>query len=214
MGVAMQDTDYAVTRLTETHTITVGDQAAECGALLIELREARYPNLGGTKSGGGTGDLLDMKALTMYETIDAGVRSWLDHYRQTQPADLTDAAKRLYETLKAERAGGRLDPDDPLFAMFPTWVQRIEDMFDPPREYELTSACPECGTEHATGEDGGQRWAVRVPVKEGRALVAECHECGTMWAGQDRLTELAERMQIDINWVALREALRDAPNPS
>ena len=49
------------------------------------------------------------------------------------------------------------------------------------------------------------KWAVRVPVKVGRAVVAECHACGRMWAGRDDLTRLAEEMDVEVDWVKLRE---------
>lgn len=201
----MTDVEWAVTRLTETHAVTVDGTIAECEPLILMLKDARYPNLGRTKGGGGTGDMLDMKALTMYETIDAGVRTWLDHYRRPHDGGLLELVKRLHETLTAEYAGDRLEDPDRMFAMFPTWVQRIEDLLDPPREWELTEPCPECGEHHSTDEDGGQKWAVRVPVKEGRAIVAECHECGRMWAGQAALAELAQSMGIEVNWDALRD---------
>ncbi|QIK63853.1 hypothetical protein G7068_12110 [Leucobacter viscericola] len=202
------DTDRAVERLTEAHAVTVNGNIAMSGPLLEELRQARYPNLGRTKSGGGGGgDLLDMKAFNLYETTDADVRAWLNHYRQPQPDDLLEATRLLHNTLRAEAAGNRLDDPDRMFGMFHTWVQRIEDLFNPPREYELTEACPVCETEHVADKDGCQLWAVRVPVKEGRALVAECHHCGTLWAGHDQLTNLAESMQINVDWVALREFL-------
>lgn len=201
----MESAERAVERLTTTHAVFVGEAVGECGPLLTELWEARYPNLGRTKGGGGNGDVLDMKAVTMYETIDAGVRAWLEHFRQPHKGDLIELTRNLHGILRAEHAGDRLEDPDRMFAMFETWVQRIEEMFDPPREYELTAACPICETEHAIGEEGAQRWAVRVPVKEGRALVAECHECGAMWGGQDQLTQLAEGMGLEIDWVALRE---------
>lgn len=201
----MEHTERAVERLTEIHAVTVDGAIGHCGPLLEMLYEARYPNIGRTKGGGGTGDILDMKAVTMWEAIDGGVRAWLDHYRQQYGDDLIAATKRLHETLKAEHTGGRLEDPDHMFAMFPTWVQRIEDMFDPPAEHELTEPCPECEAEHVENEDGGQKWAVRIEVKEGRALVAECHACGRMWAGQDALVRLAEAMGLDVDWVALRE---------
>ncbi|UOQ57229.1 hypothetical protein MUN78_16490 [Leucobacter allii] len=210
----MESTSRAVDRLTQHHTVFVGGTVAECGPLLEELRLARYPNLGRTKGGGGSGDLLDMKAVSMYETIDAGVRAWLDHFRQPAPADLIEATVRLHDVLHAEAAGGRLDDPDTMFGMFTTWVQRIEDLFDPPREFELTAACPECETEHVADEDGGMRWAVRVPVKKGRALVAECRACGELWAGEDRLLELADGMGEEVDHVALRLLALEASNAS
>lgn len=208
----MTDVEWAVTRLTETHTVTVDGTIAECEPLILMLKDARYPNLGRTKGGGGTGDMLDMKALTMYETIDAGVKTWLDHYRRPHDGGLLELVKRLHETLTAEYAGDRLEDPDRMFAMFPTWVQRIEDLLDPPREWELTEPCPTCGEHHSTDENGGQKWAVRVPVKEGRGVIAECHECGAMWAGQTALAELAESMGIEVDWDALRDLTGHAVN--
>lgn len=210
----MESTDYAVTRLTEAHTIKVGDATGECEPLLEMLREARYPNLGRTRGGGGGGDVFDVKAVEMYETIDAGVRAWLDSLREHSTGELVPLTKRLYQMLQAEDAGGRLEDSERLFAMFPTWVQRIEDHFDPPSEYELTGACPDCGAEHipdgdepksGTADERPMKWAVRVSVKPGRAVIPECHACGKMWATRDELTGLAEAMNASIDWVALRD---------
>lgn len=202
----MQDIDYSVTRLTETHPVKVGDATGECEPLLEMLRQARYPNLGRTKGGGGGGDVFDVKAVEMYETIDAGVRAWLDSLREHSTGDLIPLTKRLYQMLKAEDAGGRLEDPERMFAMFPTWVGRIEDHFDPPHEYELIAVCPDCGESHAEDTEGQRKRAVRVQVKAGRALIAECHACGTLTVGQDALTSLAERMGIDVDWVAVRKA--------
>lgn len=203
----MESIDYAVTRLTETHAVKVGDAVGECAPLLEMLREARYPNLGRTKGGGGSGDMFDVKAVEMYETIDAGVRSWLQHYRQDHTGDLLEATARLYGVLLTEAAGGRLEDEERMFAMFPTWVDRIEDHFDPPHEYELTADCPECGESHAEDSEGQRKRAVRVQVKSGRALIAECHACGALTVGQDALTSMAERMGIAVDWVAIRTAV-------
>ncbi|MGR4009168.1 DUF7341 domain-containing protein [Leucobacter sp. 1207-22] len=211
----METTERAVTRLTETHTVPVHDTFGECPPLLEMLREARYPNLGRTRGGGsGTGDMFDVKAVEMYETIDAGVRAWLNHYRQDSTGDLLDATKHLHSTLKAEEAGGRLNEAERMFAMFHTWVHRIEDHFDPPGEYELTGACPECGAEKIPeGEEPepGQpderpmKWAVRIQVKPGRAVIPECHACGKMWVTRADLTALAEGIKAEVEWVALQE---------
>ena len=67
------------------------------------------------------------------------------------------------------------------------------------------------GTPNMPGSGGGRiengegalKWAVRVLVKPGHALIAECHACGRMWAGRDDLVELAERMAVEVDWVLL-----------
>lgn len=205
----MEATARAVVRLTEEHTELVDGATGTCGPLLLMLWEARYPNLGGTKGGAGTGDILDLQAMTMYENIDGIVRSWLNHFREHSTGELIDLTKRLYVVLQAEHAGARLEDPDRMFSMFPKWVAQIEDYFDPPKEYELTADCPECGSGRIANEDGAMKWAVRVPVKIGRAVVAECHACGRMWAGRDDLTELAEAMDIEVDWIKLRELTGD-----
>lgn len=215
----MQAIDYAVTRLTETHAVKVGDATGECEPLLEMLRKARYPNLGRTKGGGGSGDMFDVKAVEMYETIDSGVRSWLNHFRQEHAGDLLALTKQLHGTLEAEAAGDRLEDPERMFSMFTTWVDRIEDHFDPPHEYELTAACPDCGAERIPEGDEPDKgkpderpvkWAVRISLRAGHAIIPECRSCGKMWAGDGQLTALAEAMGIEVDWVAARTAF-DTP---
>ena len=214
----MQNTERAIERLTETHTEVIGSAIGTSGPLLTVLRDARYPNLGRTKGGGGGGDMFDIAAVDLYEHIDGTVRSWLAEYRQEHTGDLLELTKTLHKVLTAEYAGGRLEDPDRMFGMFTTWMSRIDDHFDPPKEYELTAPCPECaaervptGSEPRSGEKDERpyKWAVRVPVKVGRAVVAECHACEALWAGRDRLTDLAESMGLEVDWVALRELVGD-----
>lgn len=214
----MEATERAVVRLTEPHTELVDGRVGESGPLLEMLREARYPNLGGTKGGAGKGDVLDVQAMTMYENIDGIVRSWLNHYREHTTGDLIPLTRRLYQVLRTEDAGGRLEDRDNMFSMFPQWVAQIETFFDPPKVYELTVPCPECqagripeGDEPREGErdERPYKWAMRVPVKLGHAVIAECHACGRMWAGRDDLTELAELTGVEVDWVKLRELTGD-----
>ena len=205
----MEATARAVVRLTETHTEVIDGAVGESAPLLDLLREARYPNLGKTRGGGGNGDVLDMQAMTMYENIDGIVRSWVAHYREHHTGDLIPLVKRLYEIIKTEHAGDRLDNPDRMYGMFTQWEAQIDDYFDPPNEYELTAVCPDCGAGRIANDDGAMKWAVRVPVKVGRAVVAECHACGRMWAGRDDLTDLAERMGVEVDWIALREMTGD-----
>lgn len=202
----MEATSRAVEKLTEEHSEVIDGAIGTSGPLLELLREARYPNLGRTKGGGGSGDMLDVAAIAMYENIDGGVRAWLAHFREHSVGDLIPLTKRLHTVLVTEDAGDRLEDRDRMFGMFGHWVDQIENHFDPPHEYELTAACPECGESHAEDAEGQRKRAVRVQVKAGRALIAECHNCGTLTVGQDALTSLAERMGIDVDWVAIRTA--------
>jgi len=205
----VQNTERAVERLTCEHSEVIDGAVGTSEPLLDMLKEARYPSLGKSVGGAGEGMMLNVQALALYENIDGIVRSWLAYYRQPHAGDLIPLVRRLYETLQAEHAGGRLEDPERMFSMFPTWVQQIEDNFDPPHEYELTADCPECSESHVTDENGKQKRAVRVPVKAGRAVIAECFACGRMWATRDELTALAEAMGIEVDWVGLRELFGD-----
>lgn len=205
----MEATARAVEKLTEEHSEVIDGAIGTSGPLLELLREARYPNLGRTKGGGGSGDMLDVAAIAMYENIDGGVRAWLAHFREHSVGDLIPLTKRLHTVLVTEDAGDRLEDRDRMFGMFGHWVDQIENHFDPPHEYELTAACPECRAERIAGNDESLKWAVRIPVRVGHALVAECHACGRMWVGRDDLTELAEQIGDVVDWVALRELSGD-----
>ena len=207
----MNDVEFAVVKLTEPHTELIDGQTALCDPLLTMLWEARYPSLGKTKGGAGAGMPFDTHAIELYEHIDGTVRAWLAHYREHSTGDLIPLVRRLHEVIKTEDAGGRLEDRDRMYGMFQQFVTTIEDKFDPPHEYELTDDCPECEQSHAEDQDGNRKRAVRIMVKPGRALVAECHACGKLWAGQDSLTDLAEKMGAEIDVVALRE-LVNTPN--
>lgn len=201
----MIDVEFAVVKLTEPHTVWVDGQQATSDPLITMLWEARYPNLGKTMGGAGSGMPFDTHAVDLYEHIDGTVRSWLAHFREHSTGDLLTLTRRLCEVIQAEDAGGRLEDRDRMYGMFQQFVQLIEDKFDPPAEKELVGDCPECEKSHVEDDNGDQKRAVRIIVKPGRALVAECHACGKLWAGQESLTSLAETLGADIDWVALRD---------
>ncbi|QAB17469.1 hypothetical protein Leucomu_05635 [Leucobacter muris] len=187
--------------------------------LLEQLRRARYSSVGyGGARGAAGGSVLNTKAFDLYEEIDGTTRAWLDHYRRDHRGDLADAIVRLAGILRAEVAGDRLDPDDPRTGMFGVMVYRIENLLDPPHEKELTFPCPDCGEryhEETTVEKRGGREvevmtrqaALRIPVRPGRALVAECHCCGKLWATRDELIELAESAGERVDYAELVVAL-------
>ncbi len=204
----MIDTARAVERLTQPHIVHLEGAEYECAPLLEQLREAISSSTGAGSGGGGStgGNLLNFAALELWEYIDGITRGWLREWGINYNGELTEALQRLPHAIQAQHAAGAIDDDfrERLEAGFGKWVYQIEDLFDPPHQKELTAPCPECGERYF--EDGDtRRAAVTIPVKRGRAVIAECGACGAMWATESELVILAERMGIEVDFVALRE---------
>lgn len=203
----MTDVERAVERLTETHTVHHEGSEYECTALLEQLRDARTSSIGAGGGGGsGDGGLINVAAFTMWEQIDGVARAWLQEFRRDHTGELADVIRRLPGVVQAEHANGIITDTqrEELDAMPNQWVAMIEDLFDPPSQKELTAPCPECGQRYYEHDDTRQA-AVFIPVKKGRAIVAECRCCGAMWATEAQLLELAEGMGIEVDFEALRE---------
>ena len=197
----------AVERLTETHIVCLDGRMFTCDPLLHQLREACTSSIG-AGSGGGSGDggLLNLAALSLWDAIDGQARAWLQELTSDHRGELARVVRELPSAVQAAHVNGVIDDDtrDRVEALPAQWVHQIEDLFDPPHEKELTAPCPECGeTHHVDGDT--QRAAVFIPVKKGRAVVAECRCCGAMWATENDLIRLADGMGIEVDFVALRE---------
>ncbi len=209
------DTARAVERLTATHTVHYDGTEYECSPLLGQLREAMTSSLGAGSGRGGASmaGLINLEAFQLWETIDGIARGWLQSFNLDHRGDLHDVICRLPQAVQAEHANGTIDDDlrDRLDAMPGQWVHQIEDLFDPPHQKEITAPCPECGERHHVDGDT-QRAAVVIPVKRGRAIIAECRCCGAMWAGEADLVDLANRAGIEVDFVALRELTTHDPN--
>lgn len=208
----MLDTERAVERLTRTHTVHLNGAEYECAALLEQLREALTSSLGAGGGGGsGDGGLINVAAFTLWENIDGVARAWAQELGTDHRGDLNEIMQRLPTTIQAAHANEHIDDElrERLDAMFAQWVAMIEDLFDPPRVKELTAPCPKCGERY--DEDGDtRRAAVVIPVKPGRAIVAECRCCGGMWGTESDLIALAAGMGIEVDFIALREQVGSA----
>ena len=214
----MTDTARAVERLTQTHVVHLEGNEYECAPLLEQLRETISSSTGGGSGGGGGagGNLLNFAALELWELIDGITRGWLHTWGLDHGGALAEALQRLPHAIQTQHAAGAIDDDfrERLESAFGKWVYEIEDLFDPPHQKELTAPCPKCGErhhlvhetdDHGTVVDTRQVAAVSIPVKRGRAVIAECRSCGAMWATETELIGLAEAMGLEVDVVALRE---------
>jgi len=209
----------AVALLTNEHTELVDGRTVTQDPLLTLLWEARHASLGaGGTRGGGEGSMLNYAAYDLWEEIDGRVRANLNDFKQEHRGDLAPLLPRLVDTIKAEHAGNRITDEyaDELYALFSRWVQKIRDLIDPPHVKEITAACPACGEryeETRTVERRRGGWkeittyhaAIRIPIRLGEALVAECHCCGKLWGGLDQLIELGEAIGNEVDFSALIE---------
>lgn len=209
----------AVALLTNEHTELIDGRPLTAGPLLEQLRDARYASIGaGGTRGGGEGSMLNYAAYELWEEIDGRVRANLHDFNQEHKGDLMPLIPRLVDTIKAEHAGHRITDEyaDELYGLFSKWVQRIRDLIDPPHVKEITAACPDCGERHEETRTmerrrGGwkeittYRAAIRIPIRLGEALVAECHCCGKLWAGREQLIELGEAIGNEVDFSALIE---------
>ncbi|WP_449279108.1 hypothetical protein [Leucobacter sp. GX24907] len=161
-----------------------------------------------------------MGAFSLWEHIDGIARGWMDSFTRDRRGDIVDIIQRLPHAIQAEHANNIIDDHmrERLDAMFGQWVAQIEDLFDPPHQKELTAPCPECGERwHLVVErdkegnviDTKQRAAVVIPVKKGRAVIAECRCCEAMWAIEADLLALADGMGIEVDFIALRELVNE-----
>lgn len=217
------DTHRAVERLTAVHMVHLDGREYECEPLLEQLRQAITASLGKGSSTVGTsadGGLINVAAHDLYETIDGWARAWLQDWKRDHRGDLLSIITNMPAMIQAEHANGLITDDmrERLDAWFGQWVAKIEDLFDPPHQKELTAACPECGERYMIREerdDEGnvvettRHGAVVIPVKRGRAVIAECRCCGSMWATESGLIELADAMGIEVDFVALRELVTE-----
>lgn len=208
----METARAALRSLTQGDTTIIEGVAYERDPLIVLLRQAVTASIGGSGSSGAGGDrsLLNTAALDLYDHIDGWVRACLQEWNRPHTGELVDVLERLFHAVQAEQAVW-LSPDDAerIYARFPEWVQKIEDLFDPPHVKEFPGACPgregvPCGATHHV-VDGVQNLALAAVVRPGRALVVECRVCGRMWVGRDELTGLAEHIGATVDWVALWE---------
>ena len=200
-------TPDAIKRLTETHTVYHDGKPYECTALLHQLHAARRSSIG-AGSGGGNGDcgLINMAAYTLWEHIDGATRAILTELGANTRGSLWYCLYLFPRIIQAAESAGKIDADtrDRYEALPAQWVYAIEDLFDPPHQYELTAPCPACGGRYKIDGDT-QQAAVIIPVKRGRAVIAECRCCNTMWATEPELVALADGMGIEVDFVTLRE---------
>ena len=183
--------------------------------LLVQLRSAIHSNLGKTHSGHSAKSErapLDLEAFDMYEDIDGRIASlWL---MATETGRLLGSPERnllgWYRQFCASWALRETNDAQMLLALgrLSSWVNRIDDYFDPAQVCEILTACPSAGCGHRYWIDaqGIRHSALVVEYRPGRELVGRCRACATTWHGDAQLVGLAKAIDAPLDVDAIRDA--------
>jgi hypothetical protein len=145
---------------------------------------------------------IDIAALTLYESIDERVKSWLAELGAKPGKNVTPT--QVLRSWYALWIGGHHNDgiERAYTSVLEAWEQRILDILDPPKRIEITAPCPACGQEwHNLGlklEDGtddpDDAERVRVLNAVERATLqdsyAMCTACNRVWAGVSQMRQL------------------------
>lgn len=212
----MEATARAVVRLTEHHTEMTEAGAVEWPPLLVWL-QTRVTEIVGRKGGSsaGAGVPLNTEALEVLGYIERRYRLMCEAAFIAPIHNLPAGVARVWEILKDDRAGGRMDDGqwERITHEFTDWVARIEAEDDRPRKLELTVPCPRCEKRWTLDEQGQRIAAITVVFSPGRAPVAECRveDCGAMWAGWSEVARLGFTVGAEQDAVVLAACGIDTP---
>ncbi len=195
----------AVDRLTLTtkQMVKVGDRMVfyDAEPLLSVLRQEVRPSGeggGGASGSVGSGAPAALGVLDLLVEVEGEINQayWMmrDATRRPGFGGYTLEERLRYTAVKALGAGR---PE--LLKDAPSWVERIERLFDPPKVVPLIGhACPMCRQERASVqiEPGEFVEAPALSVVIGDRITARCAECGASWPA-DQLIDLAKALGGD-----------------
>lgn len=187
--------------------------------LLTDLRDAIRPNQGGTGGGGSAPNArigFDAGAFDLYKEVTDEISSAYETATDREPTDTPELL--ILEWFIEVEATGRVKDglsDAQLLNLrnrAHSWVQRIEDHFNPPRTGEMPNAkCLAC--EATIGTVVIDREAAPAPAifwthTPERGLTVHCRVCKQTWTGED--LDLLDRFR----WAQRRATrLRDLTTP-
>jgi len=186
--------------------------------LLEELAEAVHPS--GERGGGGAGvspgSPASLEALDLLVEIEDAVTEayWAVRSLVSRPGyegsslagRLRWVAERVDEGNHPYLVGPGIvrTPCLELLADVPSWVVRIQRLFNPPRVVPLAGhACPMCWQDRTTvqTEPGVFMSTCALTILLGRHPMARCGECGASWA-EGYLLDLAAALGLEVQAMA------------
>lgn len=155
----------------------------EVPALLDQLREAVTPGAEAGSKGSGVPAPVAVNALDLLNDITATATEYWSLFTQTHTVhgSLDDRIRSWAANVR----GHREDAIQTAEWITGEWVQRINDLFDPPKMQQVKGNCPDCGARYTYTQQDGETVrtpALQVTVREGGQSYAECGDCGAYWS--------------------------------
>lgn len=170
---------------------------------MLDMLKSAVSNSVGTSgrasSSGSTMSILNLQALQLQEHVDGTVRAWWgDLSKRPCPKDLKTALTELAGMLVAAHASNQIRTDlyTHIMQMFPRWVAKIWEIYDPYNPVELNGSCPnpDCGAETFTDDEGSVSPALTAYYRKGAKPFARCQCCGWEWSEPEELVILGRHL--------------------
>lgn len=196
--------EEVVDRLTVPCPDSTGSTVVVHEPLLPRLRESIGASLGGTRGGVNAAherSVLNVAAFTLYEDLDGRI--------SVLTGDTTGWPEERLRRWRERYAAARIRGEVPEATWLLTvgvvggWVQRIEDLMDPPVMMELLAPCPNCGARYITTSSSTRVSALFAGYRRGGDITARCRVCKTLWTGESQLIVLARLIEADVDLEAL-----------
>lgn len=213
----MDSAEYAVSRLTEHHSVMTDAGEVTWPPLLVWLNDAVTEQVKRGQAGsGGTGSPINTEALVILQRIEAGMKQMRQALYLPPMRDLMLAVPDTWGRAQTYRHNGELEDQqwERICDAFPKWVADIEAEWDDrTRRMEVIVPCPSCGERWILEADendkhsaGTRRSAIVVEWAEGRAPTAECRaaDCGLFQVGWEAVARLGFTIGAEQNLEILK----------
>ena len=206
----------AVARLRDSTRYVDGVLVRE-PSLLVQLIRSIGSSMGGTTGGASLSSErmpLNSGAFDLYLSlcgrIVAEATAWT-HRAGLRAAEPERNLGLWLEAFEGGRQRGEVvrSQEEHALRMLDGWVRSVEDLFDPPKRMEITTACPTCGERYWDDYKADTRTAaLRIEYRPGAGLLeASCRWCLQRWSTTRELITLGEAIGVPFNAAAIAEAM-------
>lgn len=145
---------------------------------------------------------IDVKAFDLYSEIKDTVEAGLFETQLSITSDLALNVQSLEARVTELRTSGGIQEHRFFYFInkMESWVTRIWELIDPPREAELEGACPFCGSTDWFDKEGIKSTALIVRHHDGKEPEAVCRRCAEgYWRGPNALIQLGKMIDAPMD---------------